>query len=115
MNQKNDKHSEQTALEEFVTAAIAEDMDLASEYRDMLSKHDIPVALTAQRGYSSAVVGIAVMVPEHCLEEAQELIESQQAFDDFLDMAFNNADEDQEPFFDEDLFDSPQDDDDEIY
>jgi hypothetical protein len=33
------------------------------------------------------------MVPENCLEQAQEIIESRQEFDHFLDGAFNDPDQ----------------------
>ena len=84
-NMNNDK----TSLAEYVTVAIAEDMDLATEYRDILAKSDIPAVTATQRSYSSTIIGIAVMVPENYFEQAQEIIESQQVLDDFIDGAFN--------------------------
>ncbi len=107
------KDDQRMALEDYVTIAIAEDIDLANEYRDILVKHDIPAVTATQRSYSSAVLGTAVMVPENYLEQAQEIIESQQNFDNFLDDAFNDPDnwnneadidelEDRESFDDDD-------------
>ncbi|PKL49090.1 MAG: hypothetical protein CVV39_03525 [Planctomycetes bacterium HGW-Planctomycetes-1] len=90
------------ALEDYITIAIAEDIDLANEYRDILARHNIPAVTATQRSYSSDVLGTAVMVPEHFLEQAQEIIESQQDFDHFLDDAFNDPDSwNNEPDFDE--------------
>jgi hypothetical protein len=93
------------ALHEYVTVAIAEDVDLADEYRDILAKNSIPAVTATQRSYSSVILGVAVMVPESYLEQAQEIIESRQEFDYFLDEAFNDPDElqdEQDPnYFDE--------------
>ena len=106
MNEQND--NSKAALQEYVTVAIAEDIDLANEYRDILARNDIPAVTATQKSYSSAVLGIAVMVPENRLEQAQEIIESHQEFDHFLNDAFNDPDkwqDEDEPdpdYFDED-------------
>lgn len=102
-NMKNGKSS----VAEYVTVAIADDMDLANEYRDILGKSDIPAVTATQRSYSSIVIGIAVMVPENYFEQAQEIIESRQVLDDFIDDAFNegyrpNPNDDYENDFDSD-------------
>ncbi len=91
-------------LSAYVTAAIAEDMSLAREYVDILSKSGITAVSATQQGYSSEVIGVAVMVPERSLEQAQEIIESQQQFDIFLDDAFNVSDAERTDF-DDDGFD----------
>lgn len=91
MNEQNDKSK--SALHDYVTVAVAEDIDLANEYRDILAKNDIPAVTAAQKSYSSGTMGIAVMVPENFLEHAQEIIESRQEFDHFIDDAFNDPDE----------------------
>jgi len=91
MNEQND--ISKSALKEYVTVAIAEDLDLANEYRDILAKNDIPAVIATQKGFSSTAPPIAVMVPENCLEQAQEIIESRQEFDHFLDGAFNDPDQ----------------------
>jgi len=94
----NEQDNSKSALRDYVTVAIAEDIDLANEYRDILAKSAIPAATATQKSYSSGVIGIAVMVPEAYLEEAQEIIETRQDFDNFLDDAFNDPDDwDYEP------------------
>ena len=98
-----------TALEEYVTVAIAEDMELAQEYRGVLENSGIDVVLrTQRRDFSEEILGVAVMVPGPSTDSAQELIESQQAFDDFLDNAFNQEEDESDDdcdfeanFFDE--------------
>ena len=114
-NKHNDKGNHGSALEEYITVAIAEDVDLANEYRDALARHDIPAVTATQKSYSSAVLGTAVMVPEQYLEQAQEIIESEQGFDDFLDDAFNDPDDwndepDMKDFGDNGNFDDNDDD-----
>jgi hypothetical protein len=89
----NEQDNSKSALHDYVTVAIAEDVDLADEYRDLLAKNNIPAATATQKSYSSGVIGIAVMVPESCVEQAQEIIESCQDFDNFLDNAFNDPDD----------------------
>jgi hypothetical protein len=92
MNSNNENLNDQkSALEDYVTVAIAEDVDLANNYRDILIKHNIPAITATQRSYSLAVIGIAVMVPEHLLDQAQKIVESEQDFDNFLDDAFNDS------------------------
>jgi hypothetical protein len=90
MNEQND--NSKAALQDYVTVAIAEDTDLANEYRDILAKNDIPAVTATQKSYSSSVLGVAVMVPENYLEQAQEVIESRQEFDHFVNDAFNDPD-----------------------
>jgi hypothetical protein len=87
MNEQND--TPKSALKDYVTAAVAEDIDLANEYRDVLAENNIPAVTAARKSYSSAGSAIAVMVPENYLQQAQEIIESRQEFDHFIDDAFN--------------------------
>ena len=105
-NMMGQNDNSKSALHDYITVAVAEDIDLANEYRDILAKNDIPAVTATQKSYSSAAVGIAVMVPENYLEQAQEIIESRQEFDHFIDDAFNDPDQWQdEPdidYFDED-------------
>jgi hypothetical protein len=102
MNDDKNKDNRKSALEDYLTVAIAEDVDLANEYKDILAKHDIPAVTVTQKSYSSGIIGTAVMVPEDYLEQAQEIIESQQNFDNFLDDAFNDHDDwDSEPDIDD--------------
>jgi hypothetical protein len=98
----NKKQSSRTPLKEFVTVAFAEDMDLAKEYKKLLSDENIPVAVKGQSD-SAGLPGIAVMVPEEFLDEAHVLIESQGAYNDFYDMVFGETDFDDEEF-DDDTF-----------
>lgn len=106
-NRQNKKRVTRTPLKEFVTVAFAEDMDLAKQYKKLLTDDDIPAVIKSQSESSSGFPGIAVMVPEDHLDEAHVLIESQGAYADFYEMAFQDQDEDNIP----DEFD----DDDDVY
>jgi len=91
MNSNNENvNNQKPAVEDYVTVAIAEDVDLANDYRDILVKNNIPAITATQKSYSLAVIGIAVMVPEHLLDQAQKIVESEQDLDNFLDDAFND-------------------------
>ncbi len=85
---KNDRKKEDSraALQDFVTVAFAEDMDLAKQYKKMLTESEIPVAIKAQRN-TPTFNSFAVMVPEDFLDEAHVLIESQSSHDSFYDLA----------------------------
>ena len=100
---KFDSDNKNTALAEYITVAIAEDMELAEEYRGVLNNSDIQAVLRTQRGGNSEILGVAVMVPEQSSELAITIIESQQAFDDFLNVAFNSNDgeDDDDDYFDD--------------
>ncbi len=103
-NQKK-KQSSRTSLKEFVTVAFAEDMELAKDYKKLLSDENIPVAVKDQPDSSATFHGIAVMVPEEYLDEAHVLIESQGVYSDFYDMVFGDNDFDDEDM-DNDIFDA---------
>ena len=95
------RSNKKTDSAEYVTVAIAEDTELAEEYQDVLNCNFIPTVLRTQRGGNSEILGIAITVPEQMTEQATAIIESQQAFDDFLDVAFNGSDEDEDNYFDD--------------
>ena len=89
-----------TALIEYVTVAIVEDMEFAEEFRDVLGNGDIPAVLSTQRDGKSEIMGVAILVPPELSDKAMMIIESQQALDDFMDVAFNEDDEDEDYFDD---------------
>ena len=93
MPHRRRKKSEPTSLEEFVTVAFAEDVDLAKQYKKLLNDHNIPAAVRTGPEHGSTFPGVAVMVPEDHLDEAHVLIESEGACSDFYDMVFHDADD----------------------
>jgi hypothetical protein len=98
ISDENNRDDQKSALEDYVTVAIAEDVDFANEYRDILIRHNIPAITATQKSYSMAIIGTAVMVPVSLLDQAQKIIESQQDFDSFLNDAFNDPDWDDDHY-----------------
>ena len=92
MANRRKKQKKQSSLQEFVTVAFAEDIELAKQYKKMLNDSEISAAIKTQPNFSSGAPGIAVMVPEDDLDEAHVLIESQGANDSFYDLAFRDID-----------------------
>lgn len=91
---KNENKNSST-VQELVTVAFAEDLELAQEYKQMLADNEIPAVIRrqpemAQNGFSD----IAILVPEDCLDDAHMLISEQAAYDDFFDMAFGDSAQD---------------------
>ncbi|UCE99985.1 MAG: DUF2007 domain-containing protein [Planctomycetota bacterium] len=91
----------QTKLPEFVVVTFTEDMDQAKNYETLLKSNDIPANIREESEESEDAKGIAVMVPEDFLDEAHVIIESQDAYDDFYDLALEEEDEGD---FDGDVF-----------
>lgn len=89
MTRKTRKQS--TVLKDYVTVALAEDTELAQEYSKLLADHEIPCEIRhmGQSGQGDRA-GIAVMVPEECIDEAYVLISEEASYDDFFDAAFHD-------------------------
>ena len=77
-----------------VTVAFAEDIELATQYKELLNNNDIPAAIKTRPDPEVSFQGIAVMVPEDYLDEAHVLIEDQNSIGDFYDLAFSEDDYD---------------------
>lgn len=73
---------------EYVAVAILDDMAQAKDYQQLLEENDIPVLLLEEDGHEGSA-SIAVMVPEESIDEAQVVIESQDAYDDFYELALD--------------------------
>ncbi|NQV33383.1 MAG: hypothetical protein HQ515_11880 [Phycisphaeraceae bacterium] len=72
----------------YVAVAILDDMAQARDYQQLLEESDIPVYLLEEDEHEGAS-SIAVMVPEESIDEAQVVIESQDAYDDFYELALD--------------------------
>ena len=92
----------QSKLHEFVVVTVAEDLQQARDYETLLKSNDIPATIK-EHDQSISDEGLAVMVPEEFLDEAHVVIESQDAYDDFYDLALEDEDNDD---FESDLFDN---------
>lgn len=83
----------QVELKDLVVLTLLSDADQAREYETLLRLNDIPAIAKAQVGSDGEDKGVAIMVPEDCLDEAHVVIESQDAYDDFYDYALEDEDE----------------------
>ena len=92
----------QTKVQELVTVIFADSADQAKDYETILESNDIPVIIEEQDEQEANGKVIAVMVPGDFLDEAHVVIESQDAYDDFYDLALEDEDEGD---IDSDLFD----------
>lgn len=79
-------------LQELVVVTLAENIEQARDYETLLKANDIPVVIKEQTEEPVKTGGIAVMVPEDHLDEAHVVIESQDAYEDFYDLALEDED-----------------------
>lgn len=76
---------------EFVAVVILDDVSQANDYKQLLEVNDIQAyVVEGVDDGDGGSEGAAVMVPEDCLDEAHVVIESQDAYDDFYDMALDD-------------------------
>ena len=88
------KRSQKTRKsEEFFVATITENLEQARDYEALLKSNNIPAMVKQNRGDSLETQEYAVVVPEDFLDEAQVIIESQNAYDDFYDYAQESEDD----------------------
>lgn len=90
----------QAKLNGYVVVTFADDIEQARDYESLLRANEVPVEITEQADQMGNRE-IAVMVPDEFLDEAHVIIESQDAYDDFYDLAL---DDDNEEEFDSDIF-----------
>ena len=93
-------HKSQAKLEGYVVVAFVEDIEQAREYQNLLEANDIPAIISEQEEPTLGTKEITVMVSEEFLDEAHVIIESQNAYDDFYDLAI---DEDSDGDFDDNI------------
>jgi hypothetical protein len=91
-----------TKVQELVTVVFADNAEQAKDYEAILRSNDIPVTIKEQDEQGTDGKVIVVMVPEEFIDEAHVVIESQDAYDDFYDLALEDTDESE---FDSDLLD----------
>jgi hypothetical protein len=83
----------QARLQDFVVVTFADDLDQAKEREALLKSNDIPAIIKQQNEEPPDAKGIAIMVPEEFLDEAHVVIESQDAYDDFYDLALEEEED----------------------
>ncbi len=99
--QKTDKT--RTNVQDLVVATLTDDLEEAKDYEALLKTSDIPAMVRRQKGDEGNHGEFAVMVPEDFLDESHVVIESQDAYDDFYDLSFDDEEIDDE--LDSGLFD----------
>ena len=100
---KSKKQLNNVSLEELVTVAFAEDMELARQYKELLNENGIPVLIKKNNSSSPDISAIAILVPEDDLDEAHLMIAQQGVMADFYGMALGeNSYED----LDEDFYET---------
>lgn len=83
----------QAKVKDLAVVTLLSDMVRAKEYETLLRLNDIPAVIKEQRDAQGESKGMAIMVPEDYLDEAHVVIESQDAYDDFYDYAFEEEDD----------------------
>lgn len=97
-------HKSQAKVEGYVVVAFAEDLEQAREYKSLLEANDIPAVIREQEEPTLGSTEITVMVSEEFLDEAHVIIESQNAYDDFYDLAIEDDGDDFDGnFFEEEI------------
>ena len=86
---RSKKKLNEVALEELVTVAFAEDMELAKQYKEMLNENSIPAIIKKNASSTPDVAAIAILVPEDDLDEAHIMIAQQGVMADFYGMALS--------------------------
>lgn len=105
---KRSKRSQKTPVDahDLVVITLAEDIEQARDYESVLTNNEIPVVIREQGEGAAEAEFVAVMVPEDFIDEANVIIESQSAYDDFYDLAFEDeafGDEYEDDFFEEEF------------
>lgn len=91
-------------LQELVVVTFAEDTEQAREYEALLKTNDIPAMIKERKdSETSEDKGIAVVVPEEFFDEAQVIVESQDAYNDFYDFSLDDDLDFDSEFLDDDF------------
>lgn len=105
MPKRRKTKKQRTEVEELVIIAYAEDLEQARDFETILKSNEIPAMIKKQEApQDNGRKSIAIMVPEEYTDEANVVIESQNAYDDVYDLAIEQEEEEDfgsEPFEDE--------------
>jgi hypothetical protein len=87
--------AERMSAKNFVTVALAEDVELARDYVQMLRNNEIPARF---RVNEDLIEGsrVAILVPDDLIEQAQIFIQARCSGPDFYDYAFDKINSDDE-------------------
>jgi hypothetical protein len=87
--------------QELAVVASFDTIEEARENEMLLKNNDIPAMVKQQKDEFSDGRRYTVLVPEDLVDEAHVVIESQDAYDDFYDLAMDDEEEDD---FEGDIF-----------
>lgn len=77
-----------TKIKELTVATSAQDLEQANEYKTLLETNHIHAVIKEQTdSEEDQTTSILIMVPEESIDEAHVIIESQNAYEDFYDLA----------------------------
>lgn len=91
---RQSKRTARLKVEELVAVAQTRDEEEARDYQALLRNDNIPATIETKTDNDTGDEIFCVLVPEQHIDEAYVVIESQDAYDDFYDMAI----EDEEDF-----------------
>ena len=80
-------------VDELVAVAQTKDEEEARDYQLLLGNDNIPASVEAKTDSETGDELFSVLVPEHYVDEAYVVIESQDAYDDFYDQAIDDEDD----------------------
>lgn len=100
-SREEDTFATDTHEKEFLAVAVVDNLDLASNYKELLEDNGIPAELKVPDEEDEASA-ISVIVPEECLDEAHIVIESENVYEDYFDMTLDDEIEDYSDVADED-------------
>ena len=100
-SREEDPFAAETHEKEFIAVAVVDDLDLASNYKQLLEDNDIPVELKVADD-ADEDPSVSVAVPEEYLDEAHIVIESENVYEDYFDITLDDDLEDYSEVADED-------------
>ena len=101
-NHKKNSSQGKASVQELVTVAFAEDLDLARQNKKLLDENGI-YARIQEPAAGEGSGSIAVLVREEDLDQAHSLIASHASFEDFFDVFFRDTSRLLDEELDEDL------------
>lgn len=101
-NKRKGSKNSKLSVEELVTVAFAEDLELARQNKQLLEENGITAVI--KESEESENNQIAVMVREEDLDQAHALIASHASFEEFFDVFFGDNGRLLDDAFDEELY-----------
>ncbi|MGA2680059.1 MAG: hypothetical protein ABSF37_12290 [Sedimentisphaerales bacterium] len=91
---KSSGRNHSRGTQELVVVATSSSLDEAKDCETLLKNNDIPAMVKERANEFGEGFHYAVYVPDDMADEAHVVIESQDAYDDFYDLGFDEENED---------------------